>query len=105
MVLITIGANGRRLYRGPLTWARLLQSGRPAERPTGGPGSRPRTPTGAQRSPCTSPSPAATVKPGGTVTFEVAGGATHPVVSGDGSNPAGDGRFDDSGCGLAHMTK
>src|SRR5215204_4045582 len=31
----------------------------------------------------------ATVKPGGTVTFEVAGGATHPVVSGDGSNPAG----------------
>ena len=49
--------------------------------------------------------PDATVKPGGTVTFEVAGGATHPVVSGDGSNPAGDGRFDDSGCGLAHMTK
>jgi hypothetical protein len=45
------------------------------------------------------------VKPGGTVTFEVAGGATHPVVSGDGSNPAGDGRFDDSGCGLAQMTK
>ena len=41
MVLITIGANGRRLYRGPLTWARLLQSRRPAERPTGGPGSRP----------------------------------------------------------------
>lgn len=47
----------------------------------------------------------ATVKPGGTVTFEVAGGATHPVVSGDGSNPAGDDRFDDSGCGLAQMTK
>ena len=48
--------------------------------------------------------PDATVKPGGTVTFEVAGGATHPVVSGDGSNPAGDGRFDDAGCGLAQMT-
>ena len=47
----------------------------------------------------------ATVKPGGTVTFEVAGGATHPVVSGDGSTPAGDGRFDDAGCGLAQMTK
>ena len=49
--------------------------------------------------------PDATVKPGGTVTFEVAGGATHPVVSGDGSNTAGDGRFDDSGCGLDKMTK
>jgi plastocyanin len=47
----------------------------------------------------------ATVKPGGTVTFEVAGGATHPVVSGDGSTPAGDGRFDDADCGLAQMTK
>ena len=47
----------------------------------------------------------ATVKPGGTVTFEVAGGATHPVVSGDGSNPAGDDRFDDSKCGLAQMSK
>ena len=47
----------------------------------------------------------ATVKPGGTVTFEVAGGATHPVVSGDGSTSAGDGRFDASDCGLAQMTK
>jgi plastocyanin len=47
----------------------------------------------------------ATVKPGGTVTFEVAGGATHPVVSGDGSTPTGDGRFDDADCGLAQMTK
>jgi plastocyanin len=47
----------------------------------------------------------ATVKPGGTVTFRVASGATHPVVSGDGSNPQGDKRFDDSGCTLAHMTK
>jgi plastocyanin len=47
----------------------------------------------------------ATIKPGGTVTFRVAGGATHPVVSGDGSNPQGDNRFDDSKCGLAQMTK
>jgi plastocyanin len=46
-----------------------------------------------------------TVKPGGTVTFKITGGATHPVVSGDGSNPAGDGRFDDSGCVLAKMSK
>ena len=47
----------------------------------------------------------ATIKPGGTVTFRVAGGATHPVVSGDGSNLQGDNRFDDSGCTLAQMTK
>ena len=47
----------------------------------------------------------ASVRPGGTVTFRVAGGATHPVVSGDGSNPQGDDRFDDSDCGLAQMTK
>jgi plastocyanin len=47
-----------------------------------------------------------TVKPGGTVTFEVAGGATHPVLSGDGSDPAkGDGKFDDPQCGLAQMAK
>jgi plastocyanin len=46
-----------------------------------------------------------TVKPGGTVTFRVAGGATHPVVSGDGSKPEGDKRFDDSDCVLANMTK
>ncbi|HET6815384.1 MAG TPA: plastocyanin/azurin family copper-binding protein [Actinomycetota bacterium] len=46
-----------------------------------------------------------TIKPGGTVTFRVAGGATHPVVSGDGSNLQGDNRFDDAGCTLAHMTK
>ena len=45
------------------------------------------------------------VRPGGTVTFKVAGGATHPVVSGDGSNPEGDDRFDDSKCGLAQMSK
>src|SRR5829696_9191816 len=47
----------------------------------------------------------ATVKPGGTVTFEVAGGATHPVLSGDGSDTAGDDRFDASDCGLEQMTK
>jgi plastocyanin len=48
----------------------------------------------------------ATVRPGGTVTFRVAGGATHPVGSGDGSNPTkSDGRFDNSDCTLAHMTK
>jgi plastocyanin len=47
----------------------------------------------------------ATVKPGGTVTFRVAGGATHPVVSGDGSKPEGDKRFDDSDCVQANMTK
>jgi plastocyanin len=46
-----------------------------------------------------------TIKPGGTVTFRVAGGATHPVVSGDGSNLQGDNRFDASDCTLAHMTK
>src|SRR5829696_2333142 len=47
----------------------------------------------------------ANVRPGGTVTFEVAGGATHPVVSGDGSNAEGDDRFDDSDCTLDKMTK
>jgi plastocyanin len=47
----------------------------------------------------------ASVKPGGTVTFRIASGATHPVVSGDGSNPQGDNRFDDSDCALANMTK
>ena len=46
-----------------------------------------------------------TVKPGGTVTFEVAGGATHPVGSGDGANGKSDGKFDDSKCGLAQMSK
>jgi plastocyanin len=45
------------------------------------------------------------IRPGGTVTFTVAGGATHPVVSGDGSNPQGDNRFDDSDCALAKMQK
>jgi plastocyanin len=46
-----------------------------------------------------------TVRPGGTVTFKIAGGLTHPVVSGDGSNPEGDDRFDDSDCVLANMSK
>jgi len=45
------------------------------------------------------------VRPGGTVTFKVTGGATHPVVSGDGSNPEGDDRFDASDCGLENMSK
>jgi plastocyanin len=46
-----------------------------------------------------------TVRPGGTVTFKITGGLTHPVVSGDGSNPEGDDRFDDKGCVLAKMSK
>jgi plastocyanin len=44
-----------------------------------------------------------TIKPGGTVTFKVAGGPPHPVGSGDGSNPAGDGKFDTKACGLDKM--
>jgi plastocyanin len=47
----------------------------------------------------------ATVRPGGTVTFEVTGGTTHPVFSGDGSNLEGDDKFDDSDCGIAQMAK
>jgi len=46
-----------------------------------------------------------TIRPGGSVTFTITGGATHPVVSGDGSNPQGDNRFDDSGCGIDQMQK
>jgi plastocyanin len=45
------------------------------------------------------------VKPGESVTFEVAGGPPHPVASGDGSNPAGDGKFDASACSLDKMGK
>jgi plastocyanin len=45
----------------------------------------------------------ATVRPGGTVTFQITGGATHPVFSGDGSNLQGDNRFDASDCGLTQM--
>jgi plastocyanin len=48
----------------------------------------------------------ATVRPGGTVTFEITGGVTHPVFSGDGSDPAkSDGKFNASDCVLANMTK
>jgi plastocyanin len=48
----------------------------------------------------------ATVRPGGTVTFTITGGVTHPVLSGDGSDASkGDGKFDDSDCGLAQMSK
>jgi plastocyanin len=46
-----------------------------------------------------------TVRPGGTVTFQITGGVTHPVLSGDGSNPAGDDKFDASDCGLQQMSK
>ena len=48
----------------------------------------------------------ATVRPGGVVTFQITGGTTHPVLSGDGSDVSkGDGKFDDAGCGLAQMAK
>ena len=40
------------------------------------------------------------------VTFQITGGTTHPVLSGDGSDVSkGDGKFDDAGCGLAQMAK
>jgi len=45
-----------------------------------------------------------TIKPGGTVTFKVAGGPPHPVQSGDGSNPAGDGKFDAKACAMDKMS-
>jgi plastocyanin len=48
--------------------------------------------------------PNVTIKPGESVTFKVVGGAPHPVVSGDGSNPAGDNKFDASGCGVDKMS-
>ena len=48
----------------------------------------------------------ATVRPGGVVTFQITGGTTHPVLSGDGSDVSkGDGKFDDADCGLAQMAK
>ena len=46
-----------------------------------------------------------TIKPGQSVTFKVASGPPHPVVSGDGSNPAGDNKFDASGCSSDKMGK
>jgi plastocyanin len=45
-----------------------------------------------------------TIKPGQSVTFKVASGPPHPVLSGDGTNPAGDNKFDASGCGQAKMS-
>jgi plastocyanin len=45
------------------------------------------------------------IRPGGTVTFKVTGSPPHPVKSGDGSNLNGDGRFDDSKCGVDQMSK
>ena len=144
MVLITIGANRRRLYPGPLTWVALATI-RPPSRTMIRSATQPMALAVARRLPRLLPlavavallgaglvfaaggsaaaqtvptkvtikgtaenkwDPAnANVKPGGTVTFEVAGGATHPVVSGDGSNLQGDNRFDDSDCTLEHMTK
>jgi len=44
-----------------------------------------------------------TIKPGGSVTFKVSGGPPHPVQSGDGSNPAGDGKFDAKACAMDKM--
>ena len=47
----------------------------------------------------------ATVRPGGTVTFEITGGTTHPVFSGDGSDiEKSDGKFDASECTIGYMT-
>jgi plastocyanin len=46
-----------------------------------------------------------TIRPGGTVTFRVTGSPPHPVLSGDGSNTAGDDRFDASDCGIDQMSK
>jgi plastocyanin len=45
-----------------------------------------------------------TIKPGESVTFKVAGGPPHPVVSGDGSNPSGDNKFDAKACGIDKMS-
>jgi plastocyanin len=45
-----------------------------------------------------------TIRPGGSVTFKISGGPPHPVESGDGSNPAGDGKFDAKGCAMDKMS-
>jgi plastocyanin len=44
-----------------------------------------------------------TIQPGQSVTFKVTGSPPHPVQSGDGSNPAGDGKFDADDCGQDQM--
>jgi plastocyanin len=49
--------------------------------------------------------PAAAQAAPNQVTFKITGGATHPVHSGDGSDPQGDDRFDASDCTLDKMTK
>ena len=156
MVLFTIGANRRRLYRPRPTRVALATIPPPAERPTGGPGSRPPDPDRSATQPMplavarslprllplavavallgaglvlVTGDPAAaqaaqrrvtiegtanntwqpadaTVRPGGVVTFQITGGVTHPVLSGDGSDVSkGDGKFDDADCGLAQMAK
>jgi plastocyanin len=46
-----------------------------------------------------------TIKPGESVTFKVTGNPPHPVASGDGSNPAGDNKFDASACAADKMGK
>jgi plastocyanin len=46
-----------------------------------------------------------TIRPGGSVTFKISGGPPHPVESGDGSNPAGDGKFDAKACAMDKMGK
>jgi plastocyanin len=48
--------------------------------------------------------PDVTIKPGESVTFKVAGGPPHPVLSGDGSNTAGDNKFDASACSSDKMS-
>jgi plastocyanin len=48
---------------------------------------------------------AVTIKPGESVTFKVTGNPPHPVASGDGSNPAGDNKFDASACAADKMGK
>jgi plastocyanin len=143
MVLFTIGANRRRLYRPRLTWVALATIPPPSR--TIRSATQPMPLAAARRLPrllplaiavallgaglvLTAGDPAAaqaapsrvtiagtaankwdpanaTVRPGGTVTFEITGGLTHPVLSGDGSNTEGDDRFDASDCGLAQMSK
>jgi plastocyanin len=45
------------------------------------------------------------IQPGQSVTFKVTGAPPHPVVSGDGSNPQGDGKFDAKACTQDKMGK